>query len=601
MSDTSTAGKDFYKSDVLGHRSGLFILFFTEMWERFSFYGMRVLLVQFLTAPLLGLNPGWEWSVDKAMALFGTYAMSLYLTPIIGGILADQKLGYRNSVITGSILMTLGHVSLAFEKEWSMYLGLLLLVLGTGLFKPCMTSILSEMHKDAPEKKDGAYTIFYMGVNAGAFFGMGLCSYLAANVGWSYGFGFAGVFMLFGLFQFWLSKPLFGKIGDPPSKEHDSVMVIDSEGDESDIIDSSVHFEETKEADNNSNPFTLVDKVLTVISSAVGLLYVIYDLTLKVGGYDLVPFKMGDLKGIYVIALAGLVVFFVLVLSRISRYEQDLRNKMYAILIFALFTVIFWMAFEQGAGSLVLFARDYIQRELTGVYALMFNISNTLLYIIPLAIITYVLFKLWKATVKVIKWSNILLGVCFVIVWAVVVWMLQRNFGGDSVEIDPGWFSILNSFFIITFANMMSKIWEGPYNPSAPIKYGIGLILLALGFGVLAIGTAGDMTGVKVSMFWLVFAYLFHTLGELCISPVGLSYLSKLVPAKMIAFMFGMWYVAIAIGNKLAAQLGGMVEEIQNEFSLSGFFWLVTAFPFIAGIIVMLLNKPLKRLMGDVK
>ena len=124
------------------------------MWERFSFYGMRVLLVQFLTAPLLGLNPGWDWSTEKAMALFGTYAMSLYLTPIIGGILADQKLGYRKAVIIGSILMTLGHVSLAFETEWGMYLGLLLLVLGTGLFKPCMTSILSEMHKDAPDKKD---------------------------------------------------------------------------------------------------------------------------------------------------------------------------------------------------------------------------------------------------------------------------------------------------------------------------------------------------------------------------------------------------------------------------------------------------------------
>jgi POT family proton-dependent oligopeptide transporter len=159
----------------------------------------------------------------------------------------------------------------------------------------------------------------------------------------------------------------------------------------------------------------------------------------------------------------------------------------------------------------------------------------------------------------------------------------------------------LNSFFIIAFANVMSKIWDSKYNPSAPIKYGIGLILLAAGFGLLAVGTAGDMSGAKVSLFWLVFAYLFHTLGELCISPVGLSYLSKLVPARMIAFMFGMWYVAIAIGNKLAAQLGGMVEEIQNEYSLSGFFWMVTAFPFIAGIIVMLLNKPLKKLMGDVK
>src|SRR5690606_5258707 len=209
---------DFFKSKVLGHPSGLFVLFFTEMWERFSFYGMRVLLINFLTMAVIGSNPGWEWSAENAGALFGTYAGLLYLTPIVGGILADKLIGYRWAVVLGALVMTLGHLSMAFETEFSLYAGLALLVIGTGLFKPNMTSIISIMYKDLPEKKDGAYTIFYMGVNAGAFFGMMMCGYLAEKVGWSWGFGLAGIFMFLGMLQFWYSKALFGSIGDVPSK-----------------------------------------------------------------------------------------------------------------------------------------------------------------------------------------------------------------------------------------------------------------------------------------------------------------------------------------------------------------------------------------------
>ena len=172
MENSTTDRPNFFDSKVLGHPSGLFVLFFTEMWERFSFYGMRVLLIQFLTMSVIGLNPGWEMSVVDAGAIFATYAMLLYITPIFGGILADKYLGYRWAVVIGSLIMTLGHASMTFETEFFMYLGLVLLVVGTGFFKPNMTSILSEMYKSFPEKKDGAYTIFYMGVNAGAFFGI---------------------------------------------------------------------------------------------------------------------------------------------------------------------------------------------------------------------------------------------------------------------------------------------------------------------------------------------------------------------------------------------------------------------------------------------
>ncbi|MBN4085410.1 MFS transporter, partial [Flavobacteriaceae bacterium AH-315-B10] len=217
----NTDVENLFKDKVLNHPAGLFVLFFTEMWERFSFYGMRILLILFLTAPFLGDNPGWEWPREHALALIGTYASLLYLTPIIGGYIADKFTGYKWAVVIGCFIMTLGHVSMVFETQFTLYLGLALLVIGTGFFKPNITSMISEMYKGKESKKDGAYTIFYMGVNAGAFFGMMLCGYLAENIGWSYGFGLAGIFMFLGMLQFWLAKDLFGSIGEKPSKIHE--------------------------------------------------------------------------------------------------------------------------------------------------------------------------------------------------------------------------------------------------------------------------------------------------------------------------------------------------------------------------------------------
>ncbi|WP_425659732.1 peptide MFS transporter [Tenacibaculum ascidiaceicola] len=586
MSETSN---DFFKSKVLGHPSGLFVLFFTEMWERFSFYGMRVLLINFLTAAAVGANPGWEWSAENAGALFGTYAMLLYLTPILGGIIADKLTGYRWAVVIGSIVMTLGHAAMAIETEFWLYVGLALLVIGTGFFKPNMTSIISEMYKDLPEKKDGAYTIFYMGVNAGAFFGMMLCGYLAEKVGWSWGFGLAGIFMLLGTLQFWLAKPLFGTIGDVPSKNK-----------EEETNEASVT--ETSNDSDKENPFTSLDKILIVISSVIGLGYAINDPLSKIGGIDIFGvLKVGDFDGQYVAVLFGLAVFLFLTISRISRYTKVVRDRMIAVIIFAFFTVFFWMSFEQGATSLILFARDNVDRVLTGNAQTIFNIVNTLLTVIPLIIITWVLYLLGKETGKRIPVSNIVLAICFLGVWALVGWMLYVEFSAEASEITVSWFSILNSFFIIAFANLFSKWWDSKYNPSAAVKYGLGLIIMAVGFGLLAFGAYGITDGVKVSMVWLILAYLFHTLGELCLSPVGLSYVSKLVPARMIAFMFGMWYLAIAIGNKLAAVFGGQIENITKEYSLSTFFLIFTIVPTLAGLLVIALNPVIKKLMHGVK
>jgi len=584
-----TANPDFFKSKVLGHPSGLFVLFFTEMWERFSFYGMRVLLILFLTAAITGNNPGWGWNAENAGALYGTYAMLLYITPIFGGIIADKYIGYRWAVVIGSIIMTLGHAFMAFDTPIFMYLGLACLVIGTGFFKPNMTSILSEMYKSFPEKKDGAYTIFYMGVNAGAFFGMMLCGYLANNLGWHYGFGLAGIFMLLGTLQFWLAKPLFGNIGEVPTKE-------------ATLAKAEAAKAELKEGEEDkANPFTVFDYVLIALSTIIGLLYAFNDPLSKIGGIHILPKKLFGMDGSIAVIVIGLVLFLILVVSRVVRYSPIIRDRMIAVTIFAFFTIFFWMSFEQGASSLVIFARDNVDRTLFGPSLTTFNIINTLLTVVPLVIISWVLFLLAKQTFGKAPASNIVLAITFLGVWGVAIWMLNNEFSKSASEIDPTWFSILNSFFIIALASSVSKIWDSKFNPPAAVKYGLGLIIMAIGFGLLAYGSYGIQTGVKVSMIWLVLAYLFHTLGELFLSPVGLSYVSKLVPARMIAFMFGIWYLAIAIGNKLAAAVGGEIENITAQYSLSTFFLIFTIVPIAAGLLVMMLNPILKKLMHGVK
>lgn len=575
---------------VLGHPSGLFVLFFTEMWERFSFYGMRVLLINFLTSAILVGSPfsGWGWGPVEAGALYGTYAMLLYITPIFGGILADKYLGYRLAVVIGAAIMTLGHLFMAFDTPLFLYLGLGALVVGTGFFKPNMTSILSEMYKKFPEKKDGAYTIFYMGVNAGAFFGMMLCGYLAEKEGWHWGFGLAGVFMLLGTLQFWFAKPIFGKIGDPPSAEQKALNIQNAKA-------------STDPADK-PNPFTMVDIVLITVMTILGLAYAFNDPLSKVAGIDILKiFQYNDYSGQTVAILIALFLFLFVVTSRLMRYTKVVRERMIAVIIFAFFVIFFWMSFEQGASSLVIFARDSVDRTLSGNSLTIFNIVNTLLTVIPLVLITFVVIKLSQKTSKKTPLSNLMQFICFAGIWGVAIWMLYREFTAETSEITVSWFSILNSFFIIAFANYVSKIWDSKSNPPAAVKYGLGLIIMAIGFGLLAYGAHDIQAGVKVSMIWLVLAYLFHTLGELCLSPVGLSYVSKLVPARMIAFMFGMWYLAIAIGNKLAALLGGQIEQITKEYSLSTFFLIFTIVPVVAGLLVMSLNPLLKKLMHGVK
>jgi len=573
-----------FKDKVLGHPAGLFVLFFTEMWERFSYYGMRALLVMFFTASLL--DNGWGWPREHAFAIFGTYTSLVYLSTLVGGYMADKKIGYRYAVLIGALLMTIGHACMALESPFFIYSGLVFLVFGSGFFKPNMTSIISEMYAQRPEKKDGAYTIFYMGVNAGAFLGILLCGYLGERVGWSWGFGLAGIFMLFGLLQFWWAKDIFGSIGLKPKKKDDTTATMDPN-------------------EPKLNPFTSFQMALIFLSAGIGLAWILNDPVSKIseGVYNLFDFTLMGIDGSTLMIITALGLFLLLLGIRLPRYDKITMHRMIAVIFFALITIFFWAIFEQAPSSLTIFARDYTDRILEGNAAIIFKVVDALVTIVPLLVITYVLLKLFGKTFTKYTASNLILALSFVIIWAIALFRLYDKFNQDVAEIDASWFGILNSLYIITFAPLFSKWWESKYNPSANMKYAIGMLLLGIGMACVAVGASDIPIGAKtasVSIIWLILVYFFHTMGELCISPVALSYVSKLVPGRMIAMMFGIWYLAVAIGMKLAGVFGEASEQISQTAGLSSFFWILTAVAVGFSVLAMALSPVIKRLMHGV-
>ena len=505
-------GSELNQKTIFDHPTGLFVLFFTEMWERFSYYGMRAILVLFLTSSIM--NEGWGWEREDALVLYGWYTGLVYFTPLIGGILADKFLGYRNATVMGAFIMALGHGSMALEyfSDSFFFLGIALLIIGNGLFKPNISSIVGQLYKDDDIRKDGAYTIFYMGINCGAFLGILLCGYLGEKVGWHWGFGLAGIFMFFGMLQFYFAQNIFGSIGLKPEKKKD-----------------------LKSEDKSNTPITGVE-----------------------------------------------------------------WDRIIVILVFSAATIFFWWAFEQAGGSMTIFANDYTERNLTGESSMIFKTVNTIITIVPMVVITYVLFRLFQNIFQKYFLSNLFLGSSFVIIWGLVLWMINNEFSQDATEIPASWFSVLNSLFIIIFAPIFSKIWASKYNPSGPVKFSIGLILLGLGFGFLAYGSMSIPYGAQtasVSIFWLVFAYLFHTLGELCVSPVGLSYVSKLAPVRLVGLMFGFWLLSSFFANLIGGFTGSYINIISEQAGLSGFFLIFTLIPIGAGIVMFLLNSFLKKKM----
>ncbi|RZL58208.1 MAG: MFS transporter [Pedobacter sp.] len=498
----------------MNHPVGLFVLFFTEMWERFSYYGMRALLVLFLVSE--ASKGGWNWSRPEALSLYGWYTGLVYLTPIVGGLIADKLTGYRKAVILGALIMTLGHGAMAMEgiNMNFFYLGLVLMMVGNGLFKPNISSMVGQLYPAISDKKDAAYTIFYMGINSGAFLGILMCGYVGEKIGWHWGFGLAGIFMFFGMLQFYFGQKIFGIIGAG------------------------------------------VNNIAKKVEAKV----------------EELPKKV-------------------------------VSERLLVIFVLSIFTIFFWMVFEQAGGSMTIFAKDYTLRTLDGSAATIFKWADAALTIFPLLAVSIVLFGLAKQIFAKYPATIIFTALSFVIIWGLAIWKVQKEFTAVGTEVPASWFSILNSFFIVSLAPFFSKLWETKFNPSGPVKFGLGLLFVGLGFAGMAYGgkdIAAGASVAQVSMFWLIFAYFFHTVGELCVSPVGLSYVSKLAPAKLVGLMFGVWFTCTAIGNWLAGQTGGLIDKISTEYSISTFFLIFTIIPIVAGLLLFALNPLLKKWMNGV-
>jgi len=513
--DRHLESKGVNTQKLINHPIGLFVLFFTEMWERFSYYGMRALLVLFLVSE--ASKGGWEWTRPEALSLYGWYTGLVYLTPIIGGFIADRLTGYRTAVILGALIMTLGHAAMAMEGLHMnfFYVGLVLMIAGNGLFKPNISSMVGQLYPAISDKKDAAYTIFYMGINSGAFLGILMCGYVGEKIGWHWGFGLAGIFMFFGMLQFYFGRKIFGIIGETVKKENPKAELATGE--------------------------ELPKKVV--------------------------------------------------------------NERLLVIFVLSIFTIFFWMVFEQAGGSMTIFAKDYTLRNLSGSSSTLFKWADAALTIFPLVAVTVVLIGLARKIVAKYPATIIFTAISFIIIWGLAIWKVQKEFMAENTEVPASWFGILNSFFIVSLAPFFSKLWETKLNPSGPVKFGWGLIFVGLGFAGLAYGGADIAKGAtvaQVSMFWLIFAYFFHTVGELCVSPVGLSYVSKLAPAKLVGLMFGVWFTCTAIGNWLAGKTGGLIDSISSTYSISVFFLIFTIIPVVAGLILFLLNPLLKKWMNGV-
>lgn len=482
-----------------GHPKGLYVLFFTEMWERFSYYGMRALLVLYLTAELF--NGGFGLLRENALGIYAIFTGLVYLTPIVGGILADKILGQRKAIFIGAITMAMGQFSLAASviadspdmRMNLLYYGLAILIIGNGFFKPNISTMVGGLYKDGDPRKDSAFTIFYMGINLGAFFSPLVCGTLGEVYGWEYGFGTAGLGMLLGMFWFVAQGKALGEVGYAP-KNTDEVKGYS-----------------TKD---------WMDVLYYVVGSAVLCFLFVY---LWFGIDETI--QQVIIYSLLAIGLAGLI--YVIVSGTNGPTEW---SRVGVILVLALFHVVFWSGFEQAGGTFNLFAAENTDR---------------------------ILFD-----------------------W----------------EIPATYFQSINAIAIFAIAPIFSLLWVSldkiGKNPRTTVKFAIALILLSLGFFVMAEAKNSAADGL-VSPLWLVGVYLLHTLGELAISPIGLSMITKLSPTKIVSAMMGVWMGSIALGNFLA----GIMESVLESFGMELFSFIALEGLVAAGLLILLspfLNKMMK-------
>ena len=493
---------ELQQKTIFGHPIGLFVLFFTELWERFSYYGMRAILVLYLVSETSGDNPGMGWSDSSAIALYGWYTMFVYLATIPGGILADRFLGQRKSVMLGGLLLCFGHGILAVEALWAFYTGLTFIVLGVGCLKGNISTMVGGLYSSKDNnKRDMGFYIFYMGINVGAAISAIVVGYVGETYNWHYGFGLAGIGMAIGQLVYWRGQKYLSHVGN------------------------MIELEPSKE-EKKDNLFLQIFKKT---NSLLG-----FSITAIIGLYVGIS---GDWNyGLLIIGIAFAVGFAILVYNDGNKIEKD---RILVTYLAFLIVIVFWGAFEQAGGLMNLYASQK---------------------------------------------TDLSLG---------------------SFMVPASWFQSVNAIFILIFATAVGSFWiwwkKSGYEHSSLFKMALGVIIMGFGFFFMSMASnevAYDSTGEitkKSAMYWLVLAYLFHTIGELCASPVALSFITKLAPARWGAFMMGAYFAATGLGNKVAGLIGENASEIGDYETFVG----ITVFCSIFGLLVILILKPLKRLVHE--
>lgn len=542
-----------------GHPVGLSTLFATEMWERFSYYGMRALLILFLTAQLaIG---GFGMDELEAYTIYGIFTAMVYITPILGGILADKWLGERKLIYAGGITKAIGHFTLATSaampsalaevRQPLFFAGLAILILGNGFFKPNISTMVGKLYDNNDPRKDGGFTIFYMGINLGAFLAPMIAGSLGENVAWHYGFLTTGFGMLIGTVWFYFRNNTLGRIGMPPSTSKEQLTLIGR-----DWLD-----------------------ILAVVALSVAISYgFIY-------GWSYVMPMLQQVI-IWGSAIAGVIYLTIRIWANTKGKTE--WSRVGVIMILALFNIFFFSGFEQAGTTFNVFARDNVDRII--------NVDTIRYFFIAIAVGFAALgfFMRLKGKKSVVYYS-FSLGVLAVF-YLIQHYALQ----GDTVEIASSNFQSINALAIFIFAPLFTIMWarldKWRANPSTPMKFGWGIMLLSAGFVVMAIGDARSQGGVLVSPMWLVMVYLLHTFGELCLSPIGLSMVTKLSPVKLGSTMMGVWLGSFAFGNFLGAKM----KSIAILYDLP-LFWFIAAETFIAALILMALSPWLLKMMKGIK
>lgn len=480
------------------HPKGLQVLFMTEMWERFSYYGMRAILVLFMTAA--AITGGLEFDLPTAMAIYGLYTFGVYAMALPGGWIADRLIGQQNGVLIGGILIAAGNYSLAIPGMVTFYLGLLLVIFGTGLLKPNVSAIVGGLYPedDGGARRDAGFSIFYMGINVGAILGQIIVGFLGEKVNWHFGFLAAGIAMTLGVIQFISRKKILGEAGILKGDEAKSEMKASA-----------------------AKQFLMGIGVVFIIIVAVLFYYQ------SLGSFDIVTFAQNT--GYILLAIA--VLYFLAIIIFACKDAME-RKRVGMIAVLFLGAIAFFAGFEQAGSSMNIFARDLTDRVMLG--------------------------------------------------W----------------EVPASWLQNINPIFIVVLAPVIGALWVklGQKNPTIPVKFALGLILLGAGFFVLAWGSTFIEDG-KVSPMWLIVTYFFHTVGELCLSPVGLSSVTKLSPQRLVGQMMGTWFLGAALGNLIAGLVAGTIESFPQYLLYS----VVAGFVTVFGLVFVILRKQIQNLAGGIK